>query len=92
MMAVNYKLWKDARKISGLARYERTNRTKTMEGWRLKLSYNVPGTKQAGEIHMLRMHANDVYTILQVENPDEGTSFERRSLLQAKKRADKAGE
>ena len=45
MMAVNYKLWKDARKISGLARYERTNRTKTMEGGRLKLSYNAPGTK-----------------------------------------------
>ncbi len=59
------KLWKKARKLSGLARYERTNRRKTMEGGRLKLAYNVPGTKEAGDIHMLRAHTNDIYRRLQ---------------------------
>ncbi len=63
------KLWKKARKLSGLARYERTNRRKTMEGGRLKLAYNVPGTKEAGDIHMLRAHTNDIYRRLQKKAP-----------------------
>jgi hypothetical protein len=54
------KIWKKARRLSGLARYERVTRRKVRVGGRLRLAFNVSGTKEAGEIHMLRKRCNDI--------------------------------
>jgi len=55
------KLWQQARKESGLARFERTTRRKTYEGGRLKLAYNVPGTPEYGQRHMLEVLTARIY-------------------------------
>jgi hypothetical protein len=60
--------WKKARRLSGLARYERETRRKVRVGGRLRLAFNVPGTKEAGEIHMLRKHCSDIARKLEGAN------------------------
>jgi len=54
------KVWKQARKESGLARFERESTRLTHEEGRLKRAYRVPGTREAGQYHMLWVRACDI--------------------------------
>ena len=58
------KLWTQARKKSGLARFERTSTRKTWEGRYLKRAWRVPGTLENGRWSMLRRRCQDIYNEL----------------------------
>lgn len=58
---------KKARKVSGLARWERTHRQKAQYGNRKMLAYNVPGTQLAGTHSMMINYCNTVYDRLRRE-------------------------
>ena len=61
------KLWTQARKKSGLARFERTSTRKTWEGRYLKRAWRVPGTRENGQWSMLRRRCQDIYRNLTLE-------------------------
>lgn len=52
-------LWKQARKESGLAAFERTNHAVRKHG--RSDGYDIPGTVLAGQHAMLIAHCNDIY-------------------------------
>ena len=61
------KLWTQARRESGLARFERTSTRKTWEGRYLKRAWRVPGTRENGQWSMLRRRCQDIYRNLTLE-------------------------
>ncbi len=58
-----------ARKLSGLAAFERNPRMRlTSECGRMKLAYKVPGTPEAGQWSMLNMVCSDIAKKLRKES------------------------
>lgn len=55
------KLWTKARRLSGLARFERTSTRKAGEGRHLKRAWRVPGTCEAGQWCALNRHCQSIY-------------------------------
>jgi len=52
-------IWRRARRLSGLARFERTCRLGTMGGRRMR-AWRIPGTAEAGRHAMLERHAHSI--------------------------------
>jgi|TARA_R110002074_G_scaffold276565_1_gene447940 hypothetical protein len=62
-----HKLWRKARRRSGVARFERTSTRCVMEGRYRKRAWRVPGTRENGQWSMLRRRCQDIYRNLTLE-------------------------